>query len=75
MKELAEDPENMDESYEVWLEAAEKALRNFRAEGCEVRKVDVDVVAFADWCAAKGLPLNASSRSQYAADMALHGQD
>lgn len=68
LKEVSEDRADMEETWEEWICTAEKALRDFRAKGIQVGKVDVDVEELVRWCQSKQQPVNAASRSAFAAE-------
>ena len=66
---MSEDRADLEDTWEEWVRVAEKALRDFRARGIQVEKVDVDVEELVRWCQAKRQPINAASRSAFAAEM------
>ena len=61
------DNSEMDETYEEWRKNAAKAFGDLVAEGHEIRKVNIKVRAFLDWCRARGLQPDTEARTQYAA--------
>ena len=68
LKEVSEDRADLEETWEEWICTAEKAIRDFRAKGIQVAKVDVDVEELERWCQSKEQPVNAASRSAFAAE-------
>ena len=68
LKEVSEDRADLEETWEEWICTAEKSLRDLRARGIQVEKVDVDVEELMLWCSLKQQPINAASRSAFAAE-------
>jgi hypothetical protein len=56
-----------DETYQQWLEAAQRGVEQF-PHGLEVKKIDVDVEELVQWCNGKGMKVNAEARSRFAAE-------
>lgn len=71
LKEIAEDAENLDESYQAWRRGAEKCHRELRRRGIIAYRQSIDVGALVAWCESNNLPINSASRAQYAAELAL----
>jgi hypothetical protein len=67
LKEAAVDRDKLDDTYTGWLASASQRMAELRDLGFEVRKVPVVMAELAEWCAERGLPIDGSSRSQYAA--------
>lgn len=63
--EIAEDADELSETYESWLSEAEKAIRLMAAENVFLEKVDVDVEEILAWCNARDLPVDSKARSNY----------
>ena len=68
LREVSEDVDNLDETYDAWLETAERMIRDGIPADVHVEKVDIDVEEVLAWCNVKGLPMNASSRSQFVSE-------
>ena len=64
-KSISDD--DMDESYDVWLESALRLERKVRSSGARPVRLTLDVDDFMLWCRANQMPMNSSSRSSYAA--------
>ncbi len=73
LKEVSEDRADLEETWEEWSREAEKTLQGIRAKGLDVTKVDVDVEELVRWCQANRRPINAASRSAFAAEKLLKG--
>jgi hypothetical protein len=68
LREVAEDVDNLEESYEAWLQTAERLIREDIPSNLTVEKVDVEVEDLLAWCNARGLAVNAKTRSQYVSE-------
>jgi hypothetical protein len=62
---LVPDRSELDDTYEQWLETARRTVRDMESDGHVVERVPVDVVALAEWCRERGLPLTGPSRAKY----------
>jgi hypothetical protein len=65
--ELSSDRDQMESDYEEWRANAEVQVAGLRAQGQDVRKIDIELDEFVAWCKSKEVPVNADSRSRYAA--------
>lgn len=68
LKEVSEDRANLEDTWEEWVQIAEKGLCDARAMGVQVVKVDVDLDELLQWCQSRQQPVNADSRSAFAAE-------
>jgi hypothetical protein len=68
LREVSEDVENLEETYVVWLQTAERMIRDGIPPDVRVERVDIDVEEVLAWCNARGLPMNATSRSRYVSE-------
>lgn len=66
----------LEDTYDDWLQMAERVFQQFLLAGIHVVKVDVDVDELALWCYSQGLQVDDEGRSKYAAYLAekLYGQ-
>ena len=69
LREVSEDRDDLENTWAEWVGVAEKSLRDLRARGIRVEKVDVDVEVLIGWCQSKRQPINVASRSAFAAEM------
>ncbi len=67
-REVSEDVENLEETYDAWLQTAERMIRDGIPADLHVEKVDIDVEEVLAWCNTNGLPMNATSRSRYVSE-------
>jgi pantothenate kinase-related protein Tda10 len=68
LREISDDVEDLDDTYEEWRQKAEQVLRNGIAADMTMEKVDIDVEEVLAWCNVLGLPMNSRSRSRYVSD-------
>lgn len=67
LREISIDKDGLEETYQEWVEGAEKAMRELRRQGVQPEKVDVDVEELLRWCQTQNVPVNGESRSNYVA--------
>ena len=65
LREVSEDVDNLEETYEAWLQTAERTIRDGLPTDVVVEKIDVDVEEVLAWCNVMGLPMNAASRARF----------
>ncbi|WP_299785973.1 hypothetical protein [Ramlibacter sp.] len=66
MRSMFEDSQAISPRYEAWLSKAEAAKRQFEMRGIRVVLAYLDPNDFPEWCAARGLKLDARARTNYA---------
>jgi hypothetical protein len=72
LKQVAVDPERLDDTHEDWQRTAERTERELaRDGGLVIRRVPIDVDALVAWCRERGKPVDGPARSAYAAEMVL----
>jgi hypothetical protein len=67
---IFDDAELLPPTYQAWLIRAEEKKAEVEAAGDQVMKVYIDPETFPEWCAQKGFPKDANSRTQLALDVA-----
>jgi hypothetical protein len=65
---VAADKDKLETTHSEWLVHANKALRQLRSQGMKVEPVEIDIDELVAWCQERGIPLDSSARSQYAAE-------
>ncbi len=65
LKQIAADPEKMDDTHEAWQRNAENTERELTARGLTLRRVPIDVDALVRWCRAQNKPVDGAARSEY----------
>lgn len=68
LREVSEDVENLEETYDAWLQTAERLIRDGIPPEEVVERIDIDVEEVLAWCNTHGLPMNASSRSKFVSE-------
>jgi hypothetical protein len=66
--EVAEDADELEETYDGWLRMADERFSSFKVPGVLLKKVDVDVEELIAWCAERGRPVDGSARSEFVAE-------
>jgi len=70
LKAMSNDSEELEDTYDEWLENAKNVLGSLTLQGLNVVKVYLDPETFPAWCKAKGYEMDATARSRYATDFA-----
>ena len=65
LREVADDRNELDDTFEQWERNALDAIRAIQRKGQRVEKIHIDVDAFVSWCKSKRLPINSVSRAEY----------
>ena len=68
LREVSEDVENLEETYDAWLQTAERMIRDGIPADVVVEKIDVDVEEVLAWCNVMGLPMNTASRARFVSE-------
>ena len=68
VRDIAEDSDEFEESYDEWLQIAEEKAKELQGRGLRVERVDVDSEKLILWCNERGLENNGQARSRYAAE-------
>src|SRR5437879_13838374 len=61
LREVSEDVDNLEETYDAWLKTAERLIRDGIPSDVRVERINVDVEEVLAWCNVRGLPMNESS--------------
>lgn len=64
------DPEVLPDTYEQWLQKAERQLRDWEAKGWIMIRAIIDPKTFPEWCRARGLDVDAKARMAFANEIA-----
>lgn len=70
LKLIADDADNLDDTYEAWQRNAMNLERELRKKGIEIRRVSIDVDALVIWCRSHQKRINGEARSAFAAELA-----
>jgi|GEM_PF-317604 len=71
LREISEDREELETTYEDWKGSAERALREMRKAGMYPEKVDIDVEDLLRWCNEQNQPVDSSARVRYTAEKVM----
>jgi hypothetical protein len=66
LRAAAVDPAIFEQSYEQWEASAIVTLRNLRAQGFRVSKVDIALAELQAWCRKHNRPLDGAARGEFA---------
>ena len=61
------DRDKLEETYDEWVQDAERVIRELRRQGVQVVKVRVKIDELVAWCQSQNISVNGEARSQYAA--------
>jgi len=66
VREVAADPNVLEETYEEWVTIAERAIRTLRAAGESVARVFVNAEELVEWCKEQKRPVDRQARAEFA---------
>jgi len=69
LREIVDDPDDIEDTHEEWKKGANKAISEFQSQGIQVKKVSINVEELLAWCNERGVPVNGESRSEYVTDI------
>jgi hypothetical protein len=61
------DRDKLEETYDQWVQDAERVIKELRRQGLHVVKVKVKIDELVAWCQSQKISVNGEARSQYAA--------
>jgi hypothetical protein len=67
LKEIADDRDGLEHTYEEWRKNASRAISDFQANGQSIKKVRINLEELLLWCNEKGIAVNSEARSGYVA--------
>ena len=68
LREVASDPDSLENTYDEWITVARSTLRELAKAGAVAEKIDVDVEEIVAWCNKHGRPIDGAARSHFAAE-------
>jgi hypothetical protein len=68
LRELADDADALEETYEDWLASARRIFVRMTVAGVRVRRVDVELDELVRWCRREGRKLNGAARADFVAE-------
>jgi hypothetical protein len=69
LRELAEDRDALDDTFEEWERHAVDVIRELESAGRRIRKITINVDAAVTWCRQHGRRFDSASRSEYVAQL------
>jgi len=69
LRQLAADPEILEETYAEWTKVYENGIRQLRASGLVPERVEIDVEELRAWCTAQKCPLDGKARAAFATEI------
>ena len=73
LREVAADPERLENTYQEWLAVADQAWKKMEASGIALVKIPLDVPKLTDWCRERNLPIDGKARAQYVVEVMKRG--
>jgi hypothetical protein len=68
LREVSEDVDDLEETYDAWLQTAERIVRDGISAGVVIERIDIDVEEVLAWCNFLGLAMNTASRSRFVSE-------
>ena len=65
LRELADDAQALDDTFEDWERGALRAIRELESVGRSVQKVPVEIDALAAWCRERNRRIDSATRAEY----------
>ncbi len=69
LRDVAADPETLEDTYAEWLKVFEKGVRDLAAAGVVAERVEVSVAELEEWCRQEGCELDGGARSAFASEL------
>ncbi len=69
LRQLAADPEMLEETYAEWTKVYEDGIRQLRASGLVPERVEIEVEELRAWCTAQECPLDGNGRAAFATEI------
>jgi hypothetical protein len=70
LKAMFPDGDKLPDNFEEWTKQVQKVTAVLKSEGFQIKKVLLDPEIFPQWCRARGLEMNAKTRTEYAREVA-----
>ena len=71
LRELAPDPEVLEETYAEWRKVYEEGVRKLAASGLVTEPVEVSVDDLQAWCADRKRPLDGKARAEFVSQLVM----
>lgn len=68
LRQIIENPNDIENTYEEWLQNAMEFKKTIEASGLTIEEVDIDIPDVITWCKKINKPINSKSISEYVAN-------
>jgi hypothetical protein len=68
LREIAADPEQLEDAHADWLRHAEQVERDLRRRGIIIRRIPIDLGALVAWCRRNNRPIDAAARAEFTSE-------
>lgn len=75
LREIADDPEQLEETHAEWERLAQQMMEDMAARGMLLERVDVRIDDLEAWCREQGQPVDANARAAYATELLRRKDD
>ena len=75
LREISNDRESLEETYEEWLQQAENAIHDLKNRKVRVKKVNIDVEELLFWCTKNRVPVDGHSRASFTSHKLKENQE
>lgn len=75
LKHVADDTEEMDDSYGDWVKQRDKVIENFKQLRYSIQLIDIDVHALMEWCHRNGKKNDKAARAAFCTEAMRKAKD
>jgi hypothetical protein len=74
LREIADDRDKLDDTYEDWERQALKMIHDLEAVGRRIQKVPINIEALIAWCRERKRRIDMAARSEYVSHLLSQGK-
>ena len=74
LREVADDLDALDDTFEDWERGALAAVRDLESAGRQIRKVPIEVDALVSWCRERHCRIDSAARAEYVTYLLQQGE-
>ncbi len=74
LREIADDRDKLDDTYEDWERQALNMIHDLESVGRRIRKVPINIEALIAWCAERKCRIDMATRSEYVSYLLSQGK-
>ena len=74
LREVADDRDALDDTFEDWERGALAAVRDLESAGGQIRRVPIDVDALVCWCRERHCRIDSAARAEYVTYLLQQGE-